>query len=139
MISDRGSSQDWDECPPGEFSRVVGYLNARPHQRSWVGRGAIVVVAVVVLAAGIWALQSPSLDYGGITCREVEPRLAAFRANTLNDPALERQIRTHLDQCPNCRDKLDQLSLASNRRSRFLWSRSDAAGPPPVSLLAHAR
>ncbi len=104
----------WKACPRGELSRLGDRLRGRRRRRSALRAGS--VLAVLVTCVGLWALNARPRDntFAGISCTRVMELAMAYRQGTLA-PDLSRQVRTHVEQCPPCHKRFDEMGLLSRR------------------------
>jgi len=121
-----GQRDEWAACQQGEIGQLAQQLKARRRFQS-VQRGAgLVVVFLIVSAAGYFVVvDNPSngdLEFGGMTCSEVGRHVSEFIADTLH-PELKSKIQQHLAHCPGCRERVEQLRLKTGR---------PAANRPPI-------
>ncbi len=118
MNAKASKNDDWDACPPGELSRMVGRIQASRRKQSVV-RGGIVSALTLVLAVTIWQAL-PSLtgetqhNYGGISCTEVQAALPHFLDDQLDEETSEK-VRLHLAQCDMCRPKAEMMGWVAQR------------------------
>jgi predicted anti-sigma-YlaC factor YlaD len=57
-------------------------------------------------------------DHGGISCQELVELLSDYLEGALAPP-LDRSVRAHLAECPDCEIYLDQLRLAVRLTGRL--------------------
>ncbi|RUL87980.1 anti-sigma factor family protein [Tautonia sociabilis] len=110
----RGAGETWTECPEGEFARLAARLRGRRRQRTAL-RASVAMVLVAGIAA--WAvhgrLTGPrEYQFAGIRCSRVL-ELAQLYAQGSLEPALARQVRAHVDQCPRCHERFEAMGLVS--------------------------
>lgn len=108
------SPGDWRPCPAGTLRRLSDHLHAHERRRSNAKalRAAGAAVAVLlVLVAGNYAFHGRRQQHSGLTCRQCAERLADFHAGRLDDE-LASQVQQHLNQCPECREKYQQMFAA---------------------------
>lgn len=60
----------------------------------------------------------------GVTCSEVEKHLVLYLEGEA-DPTLAGKIKSHLDSCPSCREKLSAQSVLSRAVSEVLTTKVD--------------
>ena len=101
-------SDEWIDCPPGTLNQVV--LHAARRRRANTMKKAVVigtVSCVVVLAYSLLFTENPSqpMQYGNISCLEVQEQMDDYRAGRLSKELVQR-IETHLAQCEACKKNL---------------------------------
>lgn len=111
------NSNHWENCRPGEVGRLVHRLKYRRRQRT-VKAGLVAISAcTLLLVAGItwYGGQTSQVSRrnfaGGITCRDVLQQATQF-VNRELDVATSGKIRLHLEQCPNCRERIERMQQA---------------------------
>ena len=132
-------SSDWLPCPPGTLTRAARSPSARPWWSSRWSHVAAVLLGVLVVAAGLYAVRPKTrsdlplspVPAAQVGCREFPVLMEAYTANGL-DAAERSAFEQHLQHCPHCRDRLEQ----------FLRSREPGPAPPShsplgVSLVPH--
>lgn len=131
----------WEACPPGELSGMVRRVKARRRTRTWPQVAGASLAVLVLVAGGVFVatrLSSPTqegpagFDFGGITCREVQPILPEYLAGTL-DEGRARKVRKHVAQCPHCGPMLEEMRTSTVLRPAV---RDLAAGAPREHLPA---
>ncbi len=96
------STDEWQECAPGELIRFASREKAKVVRRRLIQAGG--AVAIVVMAGVFLNLRESSSsepNYGGIRCSAVRTNANAHLAGRL-DKATEAKIAQHLKQCPVC-------------------------------------
>ena len=118
MSTNQDSNDLWEECPRGEFARMVSRLN-RSSRRDQVRQfSTTVAVSAVITGAAVlyWGvfIQDGHPQFGGITCAECKDNMADYRdflvdQVPLKDPALASSMEGHLTECPLCRPYFESL------------------------------
>ena len=103
------NQEEWEACPPGEISRMVSQERAT-HRSHWMKSLAIVGCLVITSCAAIVYLQSAGTGPpGGIACDAVQKLFVSYQEHTLS-ARTERQVKAHLEGCPHCRKKYEEMS-----------------------------
>lgn len=110
--------QEWERCPPGELSKVVDARRAR-HRRKIIDRAAVVAAGMMAcIAIGGFSLGLFTPDGGNgvrsLTCSEVLPQLSAYVQGDLSE-ATRGDIAAHLQRCPSCRTRHEELLQSVSR------------------------
>ncbi len=117
-----GASNDlngWQPCPKGELVRFVESVKARRRQAVAVRVTSVALAAVLLIAVGLWAARrgrgsAVPRASSPLTCRQVEPNLRRYVSGGLDD-SLRQRIEQHLQRCPECRKRLQELRQALGR------------------------
>ncbi|NOZ39092.1 MAG: hypothetical protein GXP24_02555 [Planctomycetes bacterium] len=115
---DRPQDNQWDVCPPGELTQMVHRLDAsqrrqRTKQVLRTGLISTAVFAFVVMALGSIVGMGNS-NYGGISCAFCRSHLAEYQPHVAGelihqDDAFVASMKTHLENCTNCRGKFHAM------------------------------
>jgi hypothetical protein len=98
------TSDGWQDCRPGEVSRMVDRLRRRRRQRTF-GQAAAVTAGllVAVFAAFQWFGADPAARVvQPIACKRVHDLAPTFVAGKL-DAERSEQVEHHLGRCRTCR------------------------------------
>ena len=117
MHGDENTHDNWQACPPGELSRMVGRLGARDRrarfrQLASSGMLSMLLFAVgAILVGGFVIYEEPM--FGGISCTDclghaVEYHDHLISKSLMADVELVAMIETHLKKCASCRTKFHQ-------------------------------
>ena len=105
--------EEWIPCPPGKLVKLAGQERVRQRRRFFVRAGSAVGAFALATGAGWFAFRGrgkPSEpDYGGIVCSRILELAPQYMMGQL-DPGVVKQIKTHLEQCAGCRNRLDSMS-----------------------------
>jgi len=115
MMSDFRTDQQWDECPPGELSRLAKRLKSTERRallKSQMGNAALCLVLVVggvLWASSLIGRTGP----GGISCKECLAHFDDYHLHLTTGAPIEpiklaNQMQVHLDHCRLCRGEFDQ-------------------------------
>lgn len=112
----RPNADDWKACPPGELGRLSSRLRSRRTRRN-VARSGIAVAVVAILAMGAWSLRPRGggmmdLEFAGIRCSRVIALAQDYGMHKL-EPRLTDQIKSHVEQCPQCHKRFKAMGLVS--------------------------
>lgn len=130
------SLEDWEPCDGGELRQVVWRVKTDRRNRDIVRIGGVGVILLLCTFAAtlVWQQANQSgYDYGGITCKEVESHLPAYKEDRLDDRQLVKRIRVHLAECPHCGplyEKMSQSSAVSKVSASHLACDCEFCTPP---------
>lgn len=108
---------DWQACPPGELSRMVGRVGARERRARFRQLASSGLLSMLLFAAGAIVVggfviyEEPT--FGGISCTDCLGHAAAYHSHLVGDcpmadVQLVAKIETHLEKCNCCRAKFHQ-------------------------------
>ena len=125
MLSDSNMSQamvseqqNWEPCPAGELTKMVEAQRARA-RRKVVDRVAVAAAGVMACIAiggytlGLFTPEAPS-GVKALTCSEVLPQLSTYADGGLSESA-RGDIAAHLQKCPSCRTRYEELLESVSR------------------------
>ena len=116
-------SDNWDNCPQGTLVNLGGRLRGHSRRRQ-LAQSAVsaAVMALLVVAGGI-LMMGPWGSGGGagspavqLSCEQVQMHLAAYVGGQL-DGEVHTQVAEHLDHCPFCRRRLEELEGSGRQES----------------------
>lgn len=112
----RPVADDWKTCPPGELGRLSSRLRSRRTRRT-VARSGLAVAVVAFLAIGAWTFRHRGdgmmdLEFAGIRCSRVVALAQDYAMHKL-EPRLTDQIKSHVNQCPQCHQRFKAVGLIS--------------------------
>jgi Putative zinc-finger len=116
-------SGDWNPCAEGTLEQYA----LRNRNQKLVRRGVVSFSLVLLVMGGFALRQSSSWNpndpsakpYGGVSCAEVESRLEAFVANSLEE-LQKKEVLAHIRDCPLCAAKLKDLQQSkAGKHVRF--------------------
>ncbi|MEK6238887.1 MAG: hypothetical protein N2C14_29580 [Planctomycetales bacterium] len=121
MTVDHRQPDDWEPCPSGELTRMVGGIQGRRRRKIFfqVCNGA--TVGLLLLAVGLAYLRpfdSPAdfhddPRFKAISCQEVQSLVGPMGQGEV-DAATVQHVQDHLKVCPVCRDFADQMARAEH-------------------------
>ena len=117
MHGEENTHDNWQACPPGELTRMVGRLGARERRarlRQLASSGLLTMLlfaAGTVLFGGFVIYEEPM--FGGISCTDCLGHAAEYHDHLVGkrpivDVGLVAAIETHLKKCDSCRAKFHQ-------------------------------
>ncbi len=117
MHGKENSHDDWQACPPGEISRMVGKLDARERRarfRQLASSGLLsmlLLAAGAILVGGFVIYEEPT--FGGISCTDCLGHAVEYHDHLVGngpmaDVKLVGRIEKHLELCLCCRVKFQQ-------------------------------
>ncbi|MEQ8790622.1 MAG: zf-HC2 domain-containing protein [Pirellulaceae bacterium] len=129
---------NWDACPDGELSRMVGQIRAarqrRITNRAAAGAATLLIALTVVGLTASWLGGGAQAEQPApIACPRVRELLPAYTQAKL-DSDLNKRIAHHLEHCPRCRQLNEQLQQQAAAGAPF-----DQRLPGRPQLLVAAR
>lgn len=117
MHGEEKPHDDWQACPPGEFTRVVGRMSARERRARFKQLASTGLLSMLLLTAGTILVggfvfyEEPT--FGGITCTVCLGHAAEYHDHFVGkspivDVELVAMLETHLKMCASCREKFHQ-------------------------------
>jgi hypothetical protein len=117
MNGKQNIEDDWQACPSGELTQMVGRLNARERRARFAQLASSGLMSMLLFAAGAILVggfviyQEPM--FGGISCTDCLSHANEYHDHLLGsspmaDVELASQIETHLEECLCCRTKFGQ-------------------------------
>ena len=113
-MTDNQTQNEWQQCRPGELSRVASTLRARHNRRqafAAFGKAAVAVSLIMIAVVGVQYLQRQpggDMHFGGISCTDVRGQAGEYMAGNLA-PDISERIAAHLTQCPMCREFVEEM------------------------------
>ena len=119
----KSADESWTSCPAGEVDALSRRLRSQTRmqtaRRYGVRAAAMVVVGVTLfLIARNPGGPESGQKIGGVWCSDVMELAEDYVAGKL-DAAVMAQVTAHIDDCPHCREKINEL-------------RSGSESPPPA-------
>jgi hypothetical protein len=108
---------DWQACPPGELTRMVGRLGARERRARFGQLASIGLLSMLLFAAGAILVGGFVIydepTFGGISCTDCLSHAGEYHNHLIGtapmvDVELVGRIETHLEKCDCCREKFRQ-------------------------------
>ena len=112
MTKPQKLKEEWIPCPPGTLSALAGQEQVRQRRMFLIRTGSTVGAIALASGAGWLAFRGtrtrPEPTFGGIACSKVRELAPQFMMAQLDD-AVTQQIKTHLEQCVDCRNLLESM------------------------------
>ena len=120
MPSEQEPHDFWDECPPGELSRMVQRLENAQRRKRTRDLFGVAVLSMLLVSGGVILFGTLSSSntpqgyiYGGISCGECKSHFADYHdhltgAALMADAKLSESMATHLADCGLCRSRFDR-------------------------------
>ncbi len=147
MHREENTHDNWQACPPGELTRMVGRLAARERRARFKQLASSGLLSMLLFAAGAILVggfviyEEPT--FGGISCTDclahaVEYHDHLLGKSSMTDVELVAMIETHLKKCDHCRTRflkaysdvsLEQLTNTDLRLAPLLPTFAVALAP----------
>lgn len=104
MSKNNTATDDWKPCPKGSLPVFAGRERTRQRRIFLTKAAGASAVFLLVVSFGYLAFgpsRSGEPTFGGVTCTTVRSNAPQYMAGKL-DAQLSKQIRIHLEQCPDC-------------------------------------
>lgn len=112
--------EEWIPCPPGTLSAFAGREQSRQRRNFLIRAGSTVGAIALATGAGWLAFRRNEMPtepmFGGIACSRVRELAPQFMMAQLDD-SVTQQIKTHLEQCTECRTLLESMQQKSAAHS----------------------
>ncbi len=112
MTKPQKLKEEWIPCPPGTLSAFASQEQVRQRRKFLIRAGSTAGAIALASGAGWLAFRgagtSSEPTFGGITCSKVRELAPKFMMAQL-DEVVTQQIKTHLEQCANCRNLLESM------------------------------
>ncbi len=117
MHGEENTHDNWQACPPGELTRMVGRLGARQQRARFRQLAVNGLLSMLLFAAGAILVGGfviyEEATFGGITCTVCLGQAAEYHdhlvgKSPMTDVKLVAMIETHLKKCDSCRAKFHQ-------------------------------
>lgn len=111
MSTLRPQNESWEDCPPGELSRLAAHLDDQyRHQgSSHLLLPAVALIALAAVGAYYWTAGAAeeNLVFGGIDCKTCKVHMVAYHEHLLGkkcqvDGRMLKGVKKHLKKCPLC-------------------------------------
>ncbi len=136
------NSQNWEPCPKGELTTIVGKIRAGRRDKAMAQLLGVAGAFLVLISAGALIIHqvraSSTKSTGSITCSDVKANLDDYVTGMLDDQLSER-IRVHLTSCEACR-KIHEKMIGSRQTAQVGIETSSRQNSPsarrnPIALL----
>lgn len=112
MTEPQDLKEKWIPCPQGTLAGFAGEELVRQRRKFLIRAGSTAGALALASGAG-WLVfraagTAPERTFGGIACSRVHELASQFLMAQLDDVVTQR-IRTHLEQCADCRNLLESM------------------------------